>query len=70
MYNLREFAIEMSETSLGSSQTLRCPQPSTEAASRFCNFRLTIVTCFRLYYYKEKRGWKRGEGVACPQRSR
>ena len=33
----REFAMEMSLTSLGSSQTLRRPQPSTEAASLFCS---------------------------------
>ena len=39
----REFAMEMSLASLGSSHTLRSPQLSTEAASRFCNFRDTMA---------------------------
>ena len=38
----RELAIEISLASLGSSHTLRSPQLSTEAASRFCNFRDTM----------------------------
>ena len=39
----RELAMEISLTSLGSSQTLRTPQSSTEAASRFCSFRDTMA---------------------------
>ena len=34
--------MEMSFASLGSSHTLRSPQLSTEAASRFCSFKDTI----------------------------
>lgn len=41
--NLLELAMEISLTSLGSSQTLRRPQLSTEAASRFCSLRDTIL---------------------------
>ncbi|KAG6546701.1 hypothetical protein Mapa_011890 [Marchantia paleacea] len=41
--NLRELAIEISLTSLGSNQTLRCPHFSTLAASRFCSLRDTMV---------------------------
>lgn len=39
----RELAIEMSLTSLGSSQTLRRPHFNTEAANRFCSFKDTIL---------------------------
>lgn len=35
--------MEISLTSLGSSQTLFLPHRKTEAARRFCNFRETIV---------------------------
>lgn len=38
----RELALEISEVSLGSSQILRLPQPTTEAARRFCVRRLTL----------------------------
>lgn len=38
-----ELAIEISLTSFGSSHTLRRPQLRTEAASRFCSFRDTIL---------------------------
>jgi hypothetical protein len=38
----RELALEISETSLGSSQILRWPQPSTDDASRFWVLRLTL----------------------------
>lgn len=40
----RELALEISLTSFGSSQTLRLPQPATEAARRFCVRRLTLIT--------------------------
>lgn len=40
---LREFALWISLTSLGSSHTFLLPHLSTEAARRFCNFRDTIV---------------------------
>ena len=39
----RELALEISLTSLGSSQILRFPQPTTDAARRFCVRRLTLV---------------------------
>lgn len=39
----REFAIRISVTSLGSSQTLRTPHLSTDAASRFCSFNDTMA---------------------------
>lgn len=39
-----ELAIEISLTSLGSSQTLRRPHFRTEAASRFCSFSETMLT--------------------------
>ena len=39
----REFAIDISLTSLGSSQTLRRPHCSTDAASRFCSLSDTIA---------------------------
>lgn len=38
----RELALEISLTSLGSSQILRFPQPTTDAARRFCVRRLTL----------------------------
>jgi hypothetical protein len=38
----RELALEISLTSLGSSQILRFPQPTTEAARRFWVVRLTL----------------------------
>lgn len=38
----RELALEISFTSLGSSQILRLPHPTTEAASRFWVRRLTL----------------------------
>ena len=38
----RELALEISDTSLGSSQILRWPQPSTDDASRFWVVRLTL----------------------------
>ncbi|KAI1181958.1 hypothetical protein F5B17DRAFT_226398 [Nemania serpens] len=38
----RELALEISLTSLGSSQILRLPHPMTEAARRFCVRRLTL----------------------------
>jgi hypothetical protein len=38
----REFADEISCVSFGSSQILRWPQLSTEAARRFCVVRLTL----------------------------
>jgi hypothetical protein len=40
---IREFAKEISLISLGSSQTFRLPQPSTEAARRFWSFKDTMV---------------------------
>lgn len=40
--SVRELAIEISLTSLGSSQTLRRPHFNTEAANRFCSFKDTI----------------------------
>ncbi len=39
----REFAIDISLTSLGSSQTLRRPHCSTDAANRFCSLSDTIA---------------------------
>ena len=39
----RELAMEISFTSLGSSQILRLPHFSTDAARRFCSFRDTIA---------------------------
>lgn len=39
----RELAMEISLTSLGSSQTLPLPHLSTLAASRFCSLRETIA---------------------------
>ena len=39
----RELACEISVVSLGSSQILRWPQPTTEAARRFCVVRLTLA---------------------------
>ena len=39
----RELALEISLTSLGSSQILRLPQSATEAARRFCVRRFTLV---------------------------
>jgi len=39
----RELALEISFTSLGSSQILRFPQPTTDAARRFCVRRLTLL---------------------------
>ena len=39
----RELAMEISLASLGSSQTFRSPQLSTEAASLFCNLRATMA---------------------------
>lgn len=38
----REFALEISLTSFGSSQILRWPQPATAAARRFCVRRFTL----------------------------
>ena len=38
----RELALAISLVSLGSSQILRLPQPTTEAARRFCVRRLTL----------------------------
>lgn len=38
-----ELAMEISLTSLGSSHTFRSPHDSTDAASRFCSFRDTMV---------------------------
>lgn len=38
----RELAFEISPTSFGSSQILRFPQPTTDAARRFCVRRLTL----------------------------
>ena len=38
----RELAFEISLTSLGSSQILRLPQPTTDAARRFCVLRFTL----------------------------
>lgn len=38
----RELALEISFTSFGSSQILRFPQPTTDAARRFCVRRLTL----------------------------
>lgn len=38
----RELALEISVLSLGSSQILRLPQPTTEAARRFWVRRLTL----------------------------
>lgn len=49
----RELAMEISVTSLGSSQTLRSPQLSTEAASRFCNLNDTMAA--RLFLMQEER---------------
>lgn len=40
---LLELAIDMSLTSLGSSHTLRLPQSNTDAASRFCRRKDTIL---------------------------
>jgi len=40
---LRELASAISLISLGSNQTLRFPHFSTEAANRFCNFKLTVA---------------------------
>lgn len=45
----RELALEISLTSLGSSQILRFPQPTTEAARRFCVRRLTLLDIERQY---------------------
>jgi hypothetical protein len=45
--NALELAIEISFTSLGSSQTLRRPQFRTDAANRFCSFNDTIVPLLR-----------------------
>ena len=42
----RELALDISVTSLGSSQILRLPQPTTEAARRFCVVRLTLEKRF------------------------
>lgn len=39
----RELALAISLVSLGSSQILRLPQPTTEAARRFCVRRLTLL---------------------------
>lgn len=39
----RELAMEISVTSLGSNHTLRRPQSSTDAANRFCSFKLTMT---------------------------
>ena len=44
----RELALEISLTSLGSSQILRLPQPTTEAASRFWVRRLTLYDSSRV----------------------
>ena len=41
----RELAMEISLTSLGSSQTLRTPQVSTLAASLFCSLSDTMPGC-------------------------
>ena len=41
--DLLELAIEISLTSLGSSQTFRRPHESTDAASRFWSLRDTMV---------------------------
>jgi hypothetical protein len=41
---LREFAMEISETSFGSSHTLPFPHLSTLAASRFWSFKDTMVS--------------------------
>jgi hypothetical protein len=40
----RELALAISLVSLGSSQILRFPQPTTEAARRFCVVRLTLLS--------------------------
>ena len=40
---VRLFAMEMSATSLGSSQTFRRPHLSTDAASRFCSLSDTMA---------------------------
>ena len=45
----REFAMEISLTSLGSSQTLPLPHLSTLEASRFCSLRETIFRRRRLF---------------------
>ena len=44
MVVLREFAMEISETSFGSSHTLPFPHLSTLAASRFWSFKDTMVS--------------------------
>lgn len=40
----RELALAISLVSLGSSQILRLPQPTTDAARRFCVRRLTLLS--------------------------
>jgi len=41
--HVRELANEMSLISFGSNHTFRLPQPSTEAAKRFCSFKETMA---------------------------
>lgn len=63
----REFAFEISDTSLGSSQIFRWPQPKTAEANRFWVVRLTLhpgnKSAFRLEirWCGEVR-WRRWEG--------
>jgi hypothetical protein len=42
--NAREFAIEMSFVSVGSSHIRRLPTPRIEAASLFCSFKDTMLS--------------------------
>jgi hypothetical protein len=43
---VRELAFPISDCSAGSSQILRLPTPATDAASRFCERRLTMATAY------------------------
>ncbi len=51
---VRELALPISDCSLGSSQILRLPTAATDAASRFCERRLTMIAF--LVYQVSMRG--------------
>lgn len=56
----RELALEISLTSLGSSQILRLPQPTTDAASRFWVRRLTLDGSRFISIGKDEMDWMWG----------
>jgi hypothetical protein len=63
---VREFALWISLTSLGSNQTLRLPHLSTEAARRFCNLRDTMTNATTCTHETSKGTQRRKGSVSKP----